>query len=161
MTSPLWKRAIFPPVHQTVDKEHGRQETRKIQMSTLLNDYVDFPYCGQVFRLEHERVIVKTGQTERETVYGITSLKPARADLPRLLQLNRGHWSIENRSHYVRDMAYDEDRSQIRVKQGPRMMAALRNFVIGLLRLGGVKNIASALRACARSTRRALHLLGV
>lgn len=148
-------------MYETVDKQHGRHEIRRIQFSTLLNDYVQFPYCGQVFRLERQRIILKTGKTQRECVYGITSLTPAQAGAPRLLELNRGHWSIENRSHYVRDMAFDEDRSQIRAKQGPQVMATLRNFAISVLRLLGVKNIASALRAYARSTRRALHLLGI
>jgi len=136
-------------------------ETRRIQASTLLNGYVDFPYCGQVFRLERERIFSKTGEVERETVYGITSLTPDKADPARLLSLNRGHWSIENRSHYVRDMAYDEDRQQIRKKNGPWVMATLRNFAISLLRLAGFQKIASALRTCARSTRMALRLLGL
>lgn len=161
MISARSKRALFPPVHQTVDKGHGRVETRCIQTSTALNGYLDFPYCGQVFRLDRERIFVKTGKVERETVYGITSLTHDRADPARLLSLNRGHWSIENRSHYVRDMAYDEDRQQVRRKNGPQVMAALRNFAISLLRLAGFKNIASALRTCARKTRLAFHLLGL
>lgn len=144
-----------------MNKGHGRLETRTIQVSTLLNDYLDFPHCGQVFRLTRERIILKTGVVEQETVYGLTSLTPEKADGKRLLQLNRGHWSIENSSHYVRDMAYDEDRSQVRAKQGPQVMATLRNFAISLLRLGGCKKIAAALRACARSPRLTLHLLGV
>lgn len=148
-------------MYETIQKAHGRYETRRIQTSTVLNHYLDFPSCGQVFRLERTRILLKSGKTQQETVYGITSLTPAQADPARLLQLNRGHWAIENCSHYVRDMAYDEDRSQIRVKHGPRVMAALRNFAISLLRLAGAKNIASALRACARSTRSALQLLGV
>ena len=148
-------------MHQTVDKGHGRLETRSIQVSTLLNDYVDFPYCGQVFRLERERIILKTGKKEQETVYGITSLGPEKADPARLLSLNRGQWSIENSEHYVRDMAYDEDRQQIRTKNGPQVMAALRNFAISFLRLVGFTNIASALRFCARSVRKVLHLLGL
>lgn len=84
---------------ETVDKGHGRLETRRIQVSTAINDYVDFPHCAQVFRLERERVFIKTGKVERETVYGVTSLTPDRADPARLLALSRGHWSIENRSH--------------------------------------------------------------
>ena len=148
-------------MYETVDKQHGRLEIRRIQCSTLLNEYVKFPHCGQVFRLERQRTLLKSGKTQQEVVFGITSLTPAQANPQRLLELNRGHWSIENRSHYVRDVAFDEDRSQTRVQQGPRVMATLRNFVISLLRLAGAKNIASALRACARSTRRALHLLGV
>jgi len=148
-------------VHHTVDKGHGRIETRSIRVSTVLNDYLDFPYCGQVFRLERERIIVKTGKVERETVHGITSLTTDKADPARVLSLNREHWSIENRSHYVRDMAYDEDRQQVRKKNGPQVMAALRNFAISLFRLIGLKNITSTLRTFARSTRSALHMLGV
>jgi hypothetical protein len=147
-------------VYETVNKGHGRLETRRLQTSTALNDYLDFPCCGQVFRLERERIHLKTGAVEREIVYGLTSLTPDRADPARLLAFNRGHWAIENNSHYVRDMAYDEDRQQIRRRHGPQTMAALRNFAIGLLRSAGYKNITAALRTCARSTRLALHLLG-
>ncbi len=148
-------------MHQTLDKGHGRLETRRIQVSSALNDYLDFPCVGQVFRIERKRTILKSGRVERETVYGVTSLSPEQAGPARLLELNRAHWSIENRSHYVRDMAFDEDRSQIRVKNGPQVMAALRNFAIGLLRLADCENIAAALRACARSVPTTLHLLGV
>jgi len=68
-------------------------------------------------------------QKRSETVYLITSLKPDKASPEKLLKINREHWGIENKSHYVRDVTYDEDRSQIRSKNGPRMMAILRNLV--------------------------------
>lgn len=96
-----------------------------------------------------------------ETVYGITSLTPQQADEKRLLELNRGHWSIENRSHYVRDMAFDEDRHQARTKTGPQMLACLRNFAISILRLRGAKNITSALRQCAARNHLTLQYLGL
>lgn len=145
----------------TTDKGHGRLETRGIQVSTALCGYLDFPHCGQVFRLTRERIIRKTGKAEQETVYGITSLTPDRADPARLLALVRGHWSIENSLHYLRDMTYDEDRQQVRKKNGPQVMATLRNFAISLLRMAGFKNIASAVRGCARSTRHTLYMLGL
>jgi hypothetical protein len=91
----------------------------------------------------------------------VTSLPPALADPHRLLALNRGHWGIENRSHYVRDTTFDEDRSRIRVGHGPAVMASLRNFAISLLRLLGFSNIASALRAFARAPHRALAAIGL
>lgn len=96
-----------------------------------------------------------------EMVYGITSLASQEADAVRLLSLNRGQWSIENRSHWVRDMDYDEDRSCIRKGKGPRMMACLRNFAISLLRLAGVKNIAKAFRTLWARRHLALRLLGL
>ncbi|WP_372495024.1 transposase [Micromonospora phytophila] len=73
----------------------------------------------------------------------------------------RGHWSIENTVHWVRDVTYDEDRSQIRTGTGPQVMATLRNAAIGALRLTGVTNIAAANRHHARDSNRPLALLGI
>ena len=152
-------KTIFPPQHQTIDKGHGRLEVRTLRSSTLLNDYLDFPHCGQVFKIVRERTQLTTGTTSTETVYGITSLTPEQADPKRLLALSRGHWSIENRSHYVRDMVYDEDRRQLRKGKGPHMMACLRNFAISLLRLMHFSNIAKATREFAARSHLALRLL--
>ena len=58
----------------------------------------------------------------------------------------RGHWGIETRLHYVRDWTYDEDRSQVRTKQGPRVMATLRNTAMGLLRYLKLPNISRAVK---------------
>lgn len=102
-------------------------------------------------------------KTERqETVYGITALKPEQADAKRLLKLNRGDFRIENRSHYVRDVTFNEDDSQIRTGSGPRVMACLRHFAIGTLRVvKNATNIASALRDIAAEPQRALELIGL
>ena len=84
---------------------------------------------------------------------------PPQATPAQLLALVRKHWGIENRLHWVRDVTSDEDRCQIRTGAAPQVMAALRNLVIGLLRLGQARNIAAALRALAGSPRRALTLV--
>lgn len=78
--------------------------------------------------------IVKTGKQTFERVWLITDLTPDQADPARLLALNRGHWCIENRLHWVRDVTFDEDRCQVRTHHGPRVLASLRNFIIGLCR---------------------------
>jgi predicted transposase YbfD/YdcC len=76
--------------------------------------------------------------------------------------LNRGHLRQENRSHYVRDVAFDEDHSQIRTGSGPQIMACLRNFAIGTLRVvKKATNIASALRDIAAKPHHALELIGL
>jgi hypothetical protein len=152
-------KTIFPPPCQTIDKGHGRLETRTLRATTLLNDYLQFPYCGQIFRIERETIILKTGEVRSETAYGITSLSPQKADQQRLLSLSRGQWSIENKSHWVRDVTFDEDRHQARKGEGPQMMACLRNAAISLLRLAGFKNIASATRKFAARCHLALKLL--
>lgn len=94
-------------------------------------------------------------------VYGVSSLSVEKADPQRLLTLNRGHWCIENRLHWVRDVTFDEDRSQIRVLKGPQVMATLRNLVISLFRLNNKQNIAQTLRQCGRNVERALAYLGL
>jgi predicted transposase YbfD/YdcC len=116
----------------------------------------------QVARIERVRVRLKDQTAQRETVFCVTSLSSEKGDATRLLQLNRGHWSIENRLHYVRDRTFDEDRSQVRKRAAPHMMASLRNLAIGLLRLAGAStNIAAAARFFMRNTERAMELLGV
>jgi len=98
---------------------------------------------------------------ESEVVYGITSLTPEKANPARLLSLNRYHWGIENKVHYVRDVTFDEDRSRVRKKAGPHVMASLRNLVISVLRIAGAENIAEALRSCCWNRNRALRLIGI
>ena len=93
--------------------------------------------------------------------YGVSSLAQQKASAADLLQYVRGHWEIENRIHYVRDVTFDEDRSQVRRGSGPQMMASLRNLTISLLRMAGVTNIASATRHLDRRSEKALRLLGL
>jgi len=103
-----------------------------------------------------------TGKAEsRELAYGLTSLTPVKASPSRILGFARGHWSIENRLHWVRDVDFDEDRSRVRKGAGAQVMAAFRNMAIGLLRLAGAKNIAAGLRYCQLRVQEALRLLGL
>jgi len=95
-----------------------------------------------------------------ETAYGITSLAPEQADASRLNDLVCSHWHIENRSHWVRDVTFDEDRSQVRSGNIPQVMAALRNTVVGLIRWAGETNIAAAHRKFAAKHTLALKLIG-
>lgn len=119
----------------TINKGHGRLEYRTLQASTALNEYLDWPGVQQVFRLERKTIILKTGEVRQEIVYGLTSLPPERASAAQLLHLTRAHWGIENRSHWVRDVTFGEDQSQVRKGTLPQMMAALRTCVIGLFHL--------------------------
>ena len=93
--------------------------------------------------------------------YAVTSLTPEKAGPARLLSLWRGHWRIENQVHWVRDVTFDEDRSQVRTGAAPQVMAGLRNAVIGLLRRTGSHNIAATLRRYSWNLTAALSLLGL
>jgi len=152
---------IFPPSHRELEKGHGRIERREIKTSTALTGYTLFPHLGQVFRLDRWSSDLQGRNPSHETRYGVTSLSPEKANSERILELVRRHWRIENSLHWVRDVTFDEDRSQVRTGAGPRMMASLRNFAISLLRLLGFDNIAGALRALSWKPNTALQVLGL
>jgi len=152
---------VSPPQAETLDKAHGRLEIRRIWTSTQLNDYLTFPYVKQVFVIQREITRIKTGKTSMEIVYGLTSLAEEKASPQQVLAYNRGHWSIEIKVHYVRDVTFDEDRSQVRTHQGPQMMATLRNFAMSVIRLLGLKSIPSALRNFAAKPSLAMTALGI
>ncbi|MBI4491865.1 MAG: ISAs1 family transposase [Chloroflexi bacterium] len=145
----------------SLNKGHGRLERRELTTSTVLEDYLDWPGAHQVFRLERRTTLLPSGEVRGQVVYGVTSLGPNRADPERLLRIARGHWHIENRSHWVREVTFDEDRSQVRVGSIPEVMAAFRNAVIGLLRATGHDRIASTCRRLAAHPWEALALLGI
>jgi predicted transposase YbfD/YdcC len=119
-----------PPVgdhHETADSieiGHGRIEQRRLTTSQALAGYGAWPGLAQVFELERAVITKKTGEVRSETVYGVTSLASQRATPARVLELVRGHWQIENHSHGVRDVTFDEDRSQVRCGNIPQVMAA-------------------------------------
>jgi len=144
---------------KTIDKGHGRIEIRRLQSSDKLKGYIDFPYAELVIRIDRTRIKVKTGEESNVCDYAITSLTKDQADDKMLLDIIRGHWTIENRVHYVRDMAFDEDRSQIRTGNGPRVMATIRNIVLSILRLLGVTNITECLRKNALNHSRIFRML--
>lgn len=146
---------------RTVDSGHGRIEQRNLTTSEVLVGYSDWPGLAQVFEVGRHVLFQKTGEERVEVVYGVTSLSPERATPGRVLALVRGQWQIENKSHWVRDVPFDEDRSQVRCGNIPQVMAALRNTTIGLLRGAGHTNIAAACRRLAAQPVQALALIGI
>jgi len=154
----LFEHPVSPPTVVRQRNRHGdRLEMRELALSSDLNEWAHWPALAQVGRLTSLRR--RKGQTTIETSYIITSLSPEHATPAQLLALVRGHWGIENRLHWVRDVTFDEDRCQIRTGAAPQVMAALRNLVIGLFRLSGLRNIAAALRTHAWHAQRAIALV--
>ena len=154
----LFEHPVSPPTVVRQRNRHGdRLEMRELALSSDLNEWAHWPALAQVGRLTSLRR--RKGQTTIETSYIITSLSPEPATPAQLLALVRGHWGIENRLHWVRDVTFDEDRCQIRTGAAPQVMAALRNLVIGLFRRSGLRNIAAALRTHAWHAQRAIALV--
>ena len=144
---------------ETLDKAHGRIEIRTLTASTALNTYLHWPGVAQVFEYTYQRKNVSTKETSTQTHYGITSLGSSKASASELMALRRGHWAIENKSHYIRDVVLGEDASQVRSAMIPAIMAALRNTALSILRLAGYKAITSAMRYFAAHPKKALTLL--
>jgi hypothetical protein len=117
----------------------------------MLNGYLDWPGVAQVGRLE--RTVTTGGEATVEVQYLVTSVPRACAGAATLRGWLRGHWGIENRLHYVRDVTMGEDSNRTRSGSGPQVLASLRNPAISKLRLDEVTNIAAALRRNAARVR--------
>jgi predicted transposase YbfD/YdcC len=144
---------------ETIDRRRGRTEVRTIKVSTEMNASLAprWPSIAQVAQLT--RTVTKAGKTTTEVVYLITTLAPTQASPQRLLDLNRGHWSIENRSHYVRDVSFREDRSRLRKGLAPQILAAFRNLAITLIHRFGSSQITATRRHFASCPHEAFALL--
>ena len=153
------------PAIAFTERGHGRTERRTIRVAPL-GDYqgypvVEFPHAAHAFLVERYTTCHTSGVRSAHTALGVTSLTGEHAHPARINTYLRGHWGIENRLHWVRDVTYGEDTSRIRTGNAPRVMAGLRNLAISALRHAGHGNIAAALRTMARNPARPLQLFGI
>jgi DDE_Tnp_1-associated len=146
---------------RTVASGHGRIEQRNMTTSAALGGESDGPGLAQVLALGRHVMDQKTGKDRVEVVYGVTSLSPPRAPPARVLELVRGQWQSEHKSHGGRDVTFADDRSQVRCGNIRQVMAALRHTAMGLLRWAGHTNIAAACRQWAAQPAQALALIGI
>jgi len=144
------------PAHRHTERSHGRTATRTIK-AVEAPDRIGFPGARQVLQLR--RTVTRHSKRSVEVVYLICSQSMTQAPPATVARWIRGHWAIEDRLHYVRDVTYDEDRSRVRTGTGAEVMATLRNLAISLLRLNGSDNIAQATRHTARDVTRAAKLI--
>lgn len=148
-----------PLGHCQHGKAHGRRETRLLRVISTVRPRLAFPHARQAIRIARERLDTRTGVVQTEIVYAVTDLTTDEAGAGDLAALVRGHWTIENRVHHVRDVTYREDASRVRTGTLPQVMATLRNVAIGLHRLAGGTNIAAASRRHAHHLDRVATLL--
>lgn len=126
------------------DRGHGRTERRTIRVAAC--DDGLFPGARQVFRLRRDTGGLDGVRTSKQIIYGIVSLDAEQAGPQHLNAYARGHWSVENRLHWTRDVTFNEDDSQLRTGAAPRNLAAMRNLALNTFRLAGRANIAHARR---------------
>lgn len=152
-----WKDV--PIAYRSVDKGHGRITTRTIQVLPAPPD-LPFPHVNQVFLIERYVSDLRGRPISAVAALGVASPKPDQAGPANLASYVREQWSIES-LHWIRDTLYHEDKSQVKTRSGPRIMATLRNLAIGALRLAGRTDITEATRWAARHMDRPFTILGL
>jgi len=126
------------------DRGHGRTERRTLRVAPC--DDRLFPGARQVFRLRRDTGGLDGVRTSKEIVHGIVSIGADLASPQHLNHYARGHWTVENRLHWTRDVTFHEDNSQLRTGTAPRVLASFRNLTLNTFRLAGRANIAHARR---------------
>ncbi|MEU4525782.1 ISAs1 family transposase [Amycolatopsis sp. NPDC024027] len=148
------------PTHITSGHRHS--ERRTIQLAPLGEFFgyptIGFPHAPHAFLIERYTTHHTSRKRSAHAAFGLTSLTGHPAQIGGYV---RGHWHIENKLHWVRDVTYNEDQSRARTSTAPRVMASLRNLATSAHRQAGHTNIAKALRHTARNATQALTLLGI
>jgi predicted transposase YbfD/YdcC len=145
--------------HRRTGNAHGRREIRTLKVATIAAG-IAFPHAAQAIQVVRKTRPLRAANTRRwrtETVYAITDLQAHQARPDELATWLRGHWHIENKLHWVRDVTFAEDHSRVRTGSAPQVMATFRNLAISLHRLAGATNIAAALRHHPRNSTRPLQ----
>jgi predicted transposase YbfD/YdcC len=132
-----------PAVHtphsfaQTVEKDHGRLETRRCYVFDQL-ECLDQPQQWQGMRcfavLESERTIGDKTTGERRLY--ISSLAP---DAQSICHAIRSHWAVENRLHWCMDVSFNDDQMRARTKAAAHNLAVLKHITLNLIRLDPIK----------------------
>ena len=121
-------------VAEEIDCGHGRVERRTCALLgdlSLLDKPLSWRGLRSLVRIQAERFHKASGKTERETRYYISSLAP---DATRLNQLIRQHWGIENKLHWVLDVAFGEDHSRKRAGHAAQNFSLLNRIALNLLK---------------------------
>jgi predicted transposase YbfD/YdcC len=148
-----------PIAHAATDKGHGRITTRTIQVLPAPED-LPFPHVSQVFLIERYVTGLHGQPISAVAALGVASPEPGQANAADLAGYVREQWSIES-LHWIRDTLYQEDKSTVRTRSGPRIMAALRNLAIGALHLAGRHDTTEATRWASRYIDRPFTILGL
>jgi hypothetical protein len=163
---PALQRQVFDKIllllreapHNVMDeRSRGRIKKRSCWIASAAG--IDFPYASQAAAIRREIFEVTGARVSKEHVLILASRKAGRMTAADVNRNIRGHWGIENKSHYIRDSVYREDHNQAYSGDGPQALASLRNLALGLLRLKNVNAIKETTEWVCRDQRRALQFM--
>jgi predicted transposase YbfD/YdcC len=147
---------------QTVEKDHGRIETRRCYVFDQL-ECLDNPSQWKGLRcfavVESERTL--GGKTTSERRFYLSSLTP---DAKRIAHAVRSHWSVENSLHWIMDVAFNDDRMRARTQNAAHNLAVIKQMTLNLIRLDPIKRqggIKARRFIAATSDQYRAHLLGL
>jgi len=154
-------REVWDSFGPHTEKGHGRLETRQVRCGAAHIEDVDWPDVQQVVRRECERIVLKSGKRSCEVSYGLLSMRPEEAGAASIERLWRGHWTIENPVHHVRDVTFGEDAGHAAQGNTAHVLAALRNGLLTLFRSATWRSIPDALAHYGASVARVFTLIGL
>jgi predicted transposase YbfD/YdcC len=163
---PSLQRAVFDkilpqlreaPHHVTEEHDRGRIKRRSCWIAGA--EGIDFPHARQAAIIRREVFEISGDRVSKEHALILTSRKGERMNAADVNQHTRGHWGIENKSHYIRDTVYREDNSQAWAAEGPHALASLRNLTLGLFRLKNANSIKETTEWVCRDRMRALQFM--
>ncbi|NEP28305.1 MAG: ISAs1 family transposase [Moorea sp. SIO3I6] len=138
------------------EKRSDRLTTRTVSVFDDLRGISD-EWIGLACLVKVERIGTRAGKPYQQLAYYISSKC---LDAAQFAQGIRGHWGIENRLHWVKDVVLDEDSSRIQFGNAPANLSMIRSLVIAILRYHGYSSITTALRSIAHDLEKILLLIG-
>ncbi len=159
LSSVNWERDAQRSFTEDINKKHGRMEQRSIEVMAAYRRMINYPHVKQVFRVKRWRKDVKSKKQTVEYAYGITSVDGQRCSPEALLGWNRGHWSVEIKNHYIRDVTFGEDRCLSRVGDAPANNAVCVNIALAVIFHNKFTSAAAATRHFALNREAAFEVL--
>lgn len=159
LSSLEWERDAAGRYSEDPSKGHGRIEQRSIEVMNAYFRMIDYPHVKQVFRVKRWVKNVKTGEQSTEYAYGITSVDDRTAAPRQLLSWNRGHWTVETKNHYIRDVTFGEDACRSRVRSAPANNAVCANIALAVIFQRGFRTAPEAMRHFVLNREDALEAL--
>lgn len=150
---------LLPGTPHHVTEEHSRGRIKKWSCWITGAEGIDFPHAAQVAFVRRETFEISGDRISKEHALILTSRESGKMTAADVNRHTRGHWGIENKSHYIRDTVYREDHGQAWAGNGPQALASLRNLALGLLRMKNVKVIKETTEWVCRDQIRALQFM--